>query len=97
MAVASRTPSPASRCRRTVSAFPAYGTQELADGLGHDGTGRGRLSSSRRNGSDVTNDLRWGVYVVFEAPNGYTARCFKEYGVMTDASGRGRRCIGRSI
>ena len=37
---------------------------------------------------DVTNDLRWGVYVVFEAPTDYTARCFKEYGVVTDASGR---------
>ena len=35
-----------------------------------------------------TNDLRWGVYVVFEAPTDYTARCFKEYGVATDASGR---------
>ena len=46
------------------------------------------VSSLRRDGSDVTNDLRWGVYVVFEAPNGYTARCFKEYGVVTDASGR---------
>ncbi len=36
----------------------------------------------------MANDLRWGVYVVFEAPNDYTARCFKEYGVVTDASGR---------
>jgi predicted homoserine dehydrogenase-like protein len=35
----------------------------------------------------VANDLRWGVYVVFEAPGEYTARCFKEYGVVTDASG----------
>ena len=37
---------------------------------------------------DVANDLRWGVYVVFEAPTGYTVRCFQEYGVATDASGR---------
>ncbi len=68
--------------------FPAYGTHELADGLGHM-TGQVEVVSSlHRNGSDVANDLRWGVYVVFEAPNGYTARCFKEYGVVTDASGR---------
>ena len=46
------------------------------------------VSSLHRDGSDVANDLRWGVYVVFEAPNDYTARCFKEYGVVTDASGR---------
>ena len=61
--------------------FPAYGAHELADGLGHM-TGQVEVVTSLRpNGSDVTNDLRWGVYVVFEAPNGYTARCFKEYGV----------------
>jgi predicted homoserine dehydrogenase-like protein len=46
------------------------------------------ISSLHRDGSLVENDLRWGVYVVFEAPNEYTARCFKEYGVATDASGR---------
>ena len=46
------------------------------------------VSSLHRDGRDVTNDLRWGVYVVFEAPNDYTVRCFKEYGVATDASGR---------
>ena len=46
------------------------------------------ISSLHRDGRDVTNDLRWGVYVVFEAPNDYTVRCFKEYGVVTDASGR---------
>jgi predicted homoserine dehydrogenase-like protein len=36
----------------------------------------------------VANDLRWGVYVVFAAPTDYAARCFKEYGVATDRSGR---------
>ena len=46
------------------------------------------VSSLHRDGRDVANDLRWGVYVVFEAPTDYTARCFKEYGVVTDASGR---------
>ena len=46
------------------------------------------VSSLHRNGNVVANDLRWGVYVVFEAPGDYTARCFKEYGVVTNASGR---------
>src|SRR5690242_12339116 len=68
--------------------FPACGTEELADALGHL-TGQVEVVSSlHRDGRDVATDLRWGVYVVFEATNGYTARCFKEYGVRTDASGR---------
>jgi predicted homoserine dehydrogenase-like protein len=69
-------------------AFPPSGSHELADALGHL---RGQVevvSSLHRDGSDVANDLRWGVYVVFEAPAEYTARCFKEYGVVTDTSGR---------
>jgi predicted homoserine dehydrogenase-like protein len=32
--------------------------------------------------------LRWGVYVVFEAPSDYVKRCFAEYGLVTDPSGR---------
>ncbi len=33
-------------------------------------------------------DLRWGVYVVLEAPNDYAADCFKQYGLLTDDTGR---------
>src|SRR4029078_2054675 len=36
----------------------------------------------------VFRDLRWGVYVVFKAPNDYAANCFKQYGLVTDPSGR---------
>jgi predicted homoserine dehydrogenase-like protein len=36
----------------------------------------------------VFRDLRWGVYVVFEAPSDYVQRCFSEYGLVTDPSGR---------
>jgi predicted homoserine dehydrogenase-like protein len=46
------------------------------------------VSSLERDGRPVYRDLRWGVYVVFEAPNAYAARCFKEYGLITDPSGR---------
>jgi predicted homoserine dehydrogenase-like protein len=76
--------------------FPPVGTHDLAQtlrpgnhagGLHHTGQVE-VISSLHRDGSDVINDLRWGVYVVFEAPGDYTARCFKEYGVVTDASGR---------
>lgn len=46
------------------------------------------VSSLERDGRPVYRDLRWGVYVVFEAPNDYAASCFKQYGMKTDASGR---------
>ena len=46
------------------------------------------VSSLERDGRPVFRDLRWGVYVVLEAPNGYAADCFKQYGLKTDASGR---------
>ena len=36
----------------------------------------------------VFRDLRWGVYVVIEAPTDYAAACFAQYGLRTDASGR---------
>ena len=74
--------------------FPPCGTHELADMLrpGDDGLHHAGqvevISSLHRDGRPVANDLRWGVFVVFEAPNEYTMRCFREYGVVTDASGR---------
>ncbi|HUL42182.1 MAG TPA: Gfo/Idh/MocA family oxidoreductase [Burkholderiales bacterium] len=46
------------------------------------------VSSLKRDGTQVARDLRWGVYVVFAASSEYVARCFKEYGLMTDDSGR---------
>ncbi len=46
------------------------------------------ISSLERDGRPVNRDLRWGVYVVFEAPSDYVKRCFAEYGLVTDSSGR---------
>ena len=46
------------------------------------------VSSLERDGRPVPGDLRWGVYVVVEAPNDYTAGCFRQYGMNTDATGR---------
>jgi predicted homoserine dehydrogenase-like protein len=46
------------------------------------------VSSQERDGRPVFRDLRWGVYVVLEAPNDYAADCFKQYGLKTDSSGR---------
>jgi predicted homoserine dehydrogenase-like protein len=46
------------------------------------------VSSVERDGRPVYRDLRWGVYVVLEAPNEYAADCFKQYGLRTDDTGR---------
>ena len=46
------------------------------------------VSSLERDGRPVFKDLRWGVYVVLEAPNDYTAACFRQYGMNTDETGR---------
>ena len=46
------------------------------------------ISSMSRDGTALARDLRWGVYTVFEAPDEYVARCFQEYGLQTDDSGR---------
>jgi predicted homoserine dehydrogenase-like protein len=45
------------------------------------------VSSLERDGRPVFRDLRWGVYVVFEAPSDYVKNCFAEYGLLTDPSG----------
>jgi predicted homoserine dehydrogenase-like protein len=76
-------------------AFPPAGTDELAtvcrprqDGgsLHHPGTVE-VVSSLERDGRPVERDLRWGVYVTFKAATDYVARCFSEYGLVTDESG----------
>lgn len=75
--------------------FPPCGVDDLArilkptrDGgqLAH----RGQvevISSLERDGRPVFRDLRWGVYVTFAGGSDYVRRCFREYGLVTDASG----------
>jgi predicted homoserine dehydrogenase-like protein len=46
------------------------------------------VSSLERDFRPVARDLRWGVYVVVEAPTPYAAACFAQYGLRTDSSGR---------
>ena len=75
--------------------FPDVPTGELqhrlvpqADGGLLDHAGQVEVVSSlRRDGSEIADDLRWGVYAVFKAPNDYARDCFRQYGVKTDASG----------
>ncbi len=46
------------------------------------------VSSRGRKGQDLEGNLRWGVYVVFEAHSEYVKNCFRDYGMVTDRSGR---------
>jgi predicted homoserine dehydrogenase-like protein len=76
--------------------FPPCGTQDLPLVLRPREDGgileeRGQvevISSLERDGRQVVGDLRWGVYAVFEGETDYIRRCFSEYGVHTDPSGR---------
>ena len=77
-------------------AFPPCGVDDLpeilrpasAGGLLHHKGQVEVVSSLEREGTPVYRDLRWGVYVVFEAPSDYVARCFHEYGLVTDDFGK---------
>ncbi|KAK0946748.1 hypothetical protein LTR29_001918 [Friedmanniomyces endolithicus] len=46
------------------------------------------VSCLETDGRPVFNDLRWGVYVVIEAPGAYQMECFKQYGLETDSTGK---------
>jgi len=77
-------------------AFPPCGVDDLPEILRPTSAGgvlhhKGQVevvSSLEREGTPVYRDLRWGVYVVFEAPSDYVARCFHEYGLVTDDTGK---------
>ncbi len=76
--------------------FPPCGVDDLAQVLRprEDGGSLAQkgmvevISSLQHDGNEVERDLRWGVFVSFEAPSDYVQRCFKEYGVTTDDTGR---------
>jgi predicted homoserine dehydrogenase-like protein len=76
--------------------FPPCGVDDLPQVLRpHDAGGQLAregmvevVSSLERDGRPVFRDLRWGVYVVFKAPNDYAASCFRQYGLVTDTSSR---------
>ncbi|MGH6923415.1 MAG: NAD(P)H-dependent oxidoreductase [Propylenella sp.] len=71
--------------------FPPCGADDLAAVLGPGAPERGIVevvSSLNRDGTEVSRDLRWGVYVVMGAPNDYAARCFLHYGMKPSEGGR---------
>jgi len=46
------------------------------------------VSSLTQEGQAIPYDIRFGVWVVFEGETEYIRRCFTEYGVKTDSTGR---------
>jgi predicted homoserine dehydrogenase-like protein len=46
------------------------------------------VSSVYRDGRDVPHHLALGTYVVFEGESDYARRCFREYAMLPDRSGR---------
>jgi predicted homoserine dehydrogenase-like protein len=46
------------------------------------------VSSLTRENQPIPYDIRFGVWVAFEGESEYIRRCFSEYGVKTDDSGR---------
>ena len=46
------------------------------------------ISSLTKEGKAISYDIRFGVFVSFEAETDYIKRCFAEYGVKTDPTGR---------
>jgi predicted homoserine dehydrogenase-like protein len=76
-------------------AFPPSGVHDLARVFRPAADG-GRLprsglvdiaASQEPDGREVTNNIRYGVFVTFKAHNEYTRACFKQYGLLTDLSG----------
>ncbi len=76
--------------------FPPVGIERLPEVLKpvEDGgilhhTGVVEVASSvERDGRPVPNDLRWGVYVVITSSRPYIRRCFAEYGLPVDRTGK---------
>ena len=82
-------------CPDNGLAFPPAGLHDLARVLRPAADG-GRLArrglvdiaaSQEPDGREVANNIRYGVFVTFKAPNEYTRACFKQYGLLTDPSG----------
>jgi predicted homoserine dehydrogenase-like protein len=76
-------------------AFPPAGLHDLARVFRPEADG-GRLArsglldiaaSQEPDGREVVNNIRYGVFVTFKAPNQYSRECFAQYGLLTDPSG----------
>ena len=84
------------KCPKNGLTYPSVGVYDIANNLipksdggliDYDGQVE-VISSIDNNKKNIPNDLRWGVYIVLKAQNEYVMNCFREYGMITDKSGR---------
>jgi len=83
------------KCPKNGLTFPPIGVYDIAKKMIPKSEGglldfEGQvevISSIDFEKKDILNDLRWGVYIVIKAQNEYVKNCFKDYGMVTDASG----------
>ena len=83
------------KCPKNGLTFPPIGVYDIAKKMIPKSEGglldfEGQvevISSIDFKKKDILNDLRWGVYIVIKAQNEYVKNCFKDYGMVTDASG----------
>ena len=76
-------------------AFPPAGLHDLtrvfkpvSDGGRLPKKGLVDIAASREpDGRVVLNNIQYGMFVTFKAPDEYTRACFKQYGLLTDESG----------
>ena len=82
-------------CPEDGLAFPPAGLHDLAEVFKPASEG-GRLetpglvdiaSSREPDGRMVLNNIQYGMFVTFRAPDAYTKACFEQYGLLTDKSG----------
>lgn len=82
-------------CPEEGLAFHPSGLQDLAEVFKPASEG-GRLekpgivdiaASREPDGRVVLNNIQYGMFVTFRAPDDYTRACFQQYGLLTDRSG----------
>ena len=71
-----------------IDALPAIMRPKAEGGCLHHKGQVEVVSSLERDGQAIPYDIRFGIWVVFEGETEYIRRCFSEYGVRTDPSGR---------
>ncbi|MEO3413095.1 Gfo/Idh/MocA family oxidoreductase [Roseovarius sp. CAU 1744] len=82
-------------CPEDGLAFHPAGLQDLAnvfrpssDGGQLEKPGLVDIAASReKDGRVVLNNIQWGMFVTFRAPNAYSRDCIRQYGLLTDTSG----------
>ena len=84
------------KCPKSGLTYPSIGVYDIANNLIPKSEGGLNdydaqvqvISSIDNDKKDIPNDLRWGVYIVLKAQNENIMNYFKEYGMITDKSGR---------